>query len=50
MTTGAVPAPGATTPLGPRGNLDAMAGTAKDPLNNKTFDLNSPKVVPPMRN
>jgi UPF0755 protein len=36
--------------LGPRGNLDAVAGTPKDPLNNKTFDLNSPKVVPTLRN
>jgi UPF0755 protein len=31
---------------GNRGNLDAVAGTPKDPLNNKTFDLNSPKTVP----
>lgn len=32
--------------VGPRGNLDAVAGTTKDPLLNKTFDLNSPKIVP----
>ena len=36
-------------PVGPRGNLDAVAGTPKDPLNNKSFDLNSPKVVPALR-
>jgi UPF0755 protein len=34
---------------GPRGNLDAVAGTAKDPLLNRTFDLNSPKVVPALK-
>jgi UPF0755 protein len=34
---------------GPRGNLDAVAGTAKDPLLNRTFDLNSPKTVPPLK-
>ena len=39
----------ATGPVGPRGNLDAVAGTPKDPLNNKSFDLNSPKVVPALR-
>ncbi|WP_406858219.1 endolytic transglycosylase MltG [Alsobacter sp. KACC 23698] len=39
----------ATAPVGPRGNLDAVAGTSKDPLNNKSFDLNSPKVVPALR-
>jgi UPF0755 protein len=33
---------------GNRGNLDAVAGTPKDPLNNKSFDLNSPKTVPPL--
>lgn len=33
---------------GARGNLDAVAGTPKDPLNNKSFDLNSPKTVPPL--
>jgi UPF0755 protein len=31
---------------GPRGNLDAVAGTPKDPILNRTFDLNSPKTVP----
>ncbi|MFI5013621.1 MAG: endolytic transglycosylase MltG [Hyphomicrobiales bacterium] len=29
--------------------FDAVAGTAKDPLNNKTFDLNSPKTVPNLK-
>ncbi|WP_293867660.1 endolytic transglycosylase MltG [uncultured Alsobacter sp.] len=42
--------PGLRQGLGPlsgnRGNLDAVAGTPKDPLANKTFDLNSPKTVP----
>jgi UPF0755 protein len=32
----------------PRG-FDAVAGTPKDPLLDKTFDLNSPKVVPRLR-
>jgi UPF0755 protein len=29
--------------------FDAVAGTPKDPLNNKTFDLNSPKTVPNLK-
>jgi UPF0755 protein len=29
--------------------LDASEGTARDPLRNRTFDLNSPKVIPPLR-
>ncbi|MBV9741020.1 MAG: endolytic transglycosylase MltG [Hyphomicrobiales bacterium] len=29
--------------------FDAVAGTKKDPLNNKTFDLNSPKTVPSLK-
>ncbi|MGL4243255.1 MAG: endolytic transglycosylase MltG, partial [Beijerinckiaceae bacterium] len=29
--------------------FDAVEGTAKDPLRNKTFDLNSPKTVPTLR-
>jgi UPF0755 protein len=29
--------------------FDASEGTAKDPLRNKTYDLNSPKTVPPVR-
>jgi UPF0755 protein len=41
--------PANAAPLGPRGNLDAVAGTPKDPLMNKSFDLNSPKVVPPLK-
>jgi UPF0755 protein len=31
------------------GGFDAVAGTAKDPLNNKTFDLNYPKTVPNLK-
>ena len=38
-----------TPPGGGRNNLDAVAGTPKDPLNNRSFDLNSPKVVPAIR-
>jgi UPF0755 protein len=48
--------PGAGQPAGrtpPRqGNrrgLDASEGTAKDPLLNRSFDLNTPKTVPAMR-
>ncbi len=29
--------------------FDAVAGTKKDPLNNRTFDLNSPKTVPSLK-
>jgi UPF0755 protein len=29
--------------------FDAVAGTAKDPLLNKTYDLNSPKTIPNLR-
>jgi UPF0755 protein len=29
--------------------FDAVAGTAKDPLKNTTFDLNSPKTVPKLK-
>jgi UPF0755 protein len=39
------PLPGKTRPRA----FDAVAGTAKDPLNNKTFDLNSPKTVPNLK-
>ena len=31
------------------GGFDAVEGTAKDPLNNKTFDLNFPKTVPNLK-
>jgi UPF0755 protein len=35
---------------GPRGrNVDASEGTARDPLLNRNFDLNSPKTVPAVR-
>jgi UPF0755 protein len=45
------PAAAPATPGTPRrlGGFDAVAGTAKDPLNNKTFDLNSPKTVPNLK-
>jgi UPF0755 protein len=44
-------------PLSPRGGartgrargFDASEGTARDPLKNKTFDLNTPKNVPALR-
>jgi UPF0755 protein len=29
--------------------FDAVAGTSKDPLNNKNYDLNSPKTVPSLK-
>jgi UPF0755 protein len=38
----------AAAPRRPRA-FDASEGTAKDPLRNKTFDLNSPKTVPTLR-
>ena len=41
------PAPGARQ--GGRRNLDASEGTPRDPLLNKTFDLNTPKTVPALR-
>ena len=34
---------------GARRGVDATEGTAKDPLLNKTYDLNSPKTVPALR-
>ena len=45
------PTPTATPGALPRRatGFDAVAGTAKDPLNNKTFDLNSPKTVPNLK-
>jgi UPF0755 protein len=47
---GAAPAgtPPSAAPLH-RGGFDAVAGTAKDPLKNKTFDLNFPKTVPNLK-
>jgi UPF0755 protein len=43
------PAPGRNNRQGrPRG-FDASEGTDRDPLKNKTFDLNSPKNVPALR-
>jgi UPF0755 protein len=34
---------------GPHRGFDAVEGTARDPLRNKTFDLNSAKTVPQLR-
>jgi UPF0755 protein len=49
-TTGSTPAAGARTGQGARPRvLDASEGTARDPLRNRTFDLNSPKVIPQLR-
>jgi UPF0755 protein len=39
----------ATTRRGPHRGFDAVEGTARDPLRNKTFDLNSAKTVPQLR-
>jgi UPF0755 protein len=30
-------------------SVDASEGTARDPLLNKSFDLNSPKSIPPLK-
>ena len=53
FTNGDVPAaggakPGIRPPPGRRA-VDASEGTARDPLLNKTYDLNSPKTVPPLK-
>jgi UPF0755 protein len=45
----ASPAPASGTAPRHLGGFDAVEGTAKDPLNNKTFDLNSPKTVPNLK-
>jgi UPF0755 protein len=42
------PAEAAPAPRRPRA-FDASEGTAKDPLKNKSFDLNSPKTIPQLR-
>ncbi len=34
---------------GPGRGFDAVEGTARDPLRNKTYDLNSPKTIPQLR-
>jgi UPF0755 protein len=34
---------------GPQRGFDAVEGTARDPLRNKSFDLSSPKTVPTLR-
>jgi UPF0755 protein len=38
-----------TAAAGQRRILDASEGTPRDPLRNRTFDLNSPKTVPALR-
>jgi UPF0755 protein len=47
--TGAAPAPQTAVAGQGRRILDASEGTARDPLRNRTFDLNSPKTVPALR-
>jgi UPF0755 protein len=42
------PAAAAPAPRRPRA-FDASEGTSRDPLKNKSFDLNSPKTVPSLR-
>jgi UPF0755 protein len=54
VAAGAAGAPGRTPPAntrtGARGRaFDASEGTPRDPLLNRTFDLNTPKTVPPVR-
>jgi UPF0755 protein len=46
--TDAEPSP-APVRRGPQRGFDAVEGTARDPLRNKTFDLNSPKTIPQLR-
>jgi UPF0755 protein len=41
--------PGARPGPGGRRNLDASEGTPRDPLLNRTYDLNTPKTVPALR-
>jgi UPF0755 protein len=45
------PQPGQAAPArrGPHRGFDAVEGTARDPLRNRTFDLNSAKTVPQLR-
>ncbi len=53
--TGAAPAPAAggrpapATAPGRRSSVDASEGTPRDPLLNRSFDLNSPQTVPVLR-
>ena len=42
-------APGPAAGARRLGGFDASEGTAKDPLKNKTFDLNSPHTVPDLK-
>ena len=56
---GEPPGPGVAAPGQPAGRvpprqgnrrtLDASEGTARDPLLNRNYDLNTPKTVPAMR-
>jgi UPF0755 protein len=41
--------PGNARPQGKGRGFDASEGTARDPLLNKTYDLNTPKTVPALR-
>jgi UPF0755 protein len=43
------PSPGGAQRRGPHRGFDAVEGTAKDPLRNKSFDLTTPKTVPTFR-
>lgn len=45
----AAPAQAGATPSGRPRAFDASEGTDKDPLLNKTYDLNSPQIVPKVR-
>lgn len=41
--------PASAAKRGPHKGFDAVEGTARDPLRNKSFDLSSPKTVPALR-
>jgi UPF0755 protein len=41
--------PGTANQAQGRRNVDASEGTPRDPLLNRTFDLNSPKTIPQIR-
>ncbi|HEX8664919.1 MAG TPA: endolytic transglycosylase MltG, partial [Beijerinckiaceae bacterium] len=47
---GSTPAPQTAAAAGQRGRaFDSSEGTPRDPLRNRTFDLNTPKTVPALR-
>lgn len=48
-TTATVPRSGQPTPVRRLPATDASQGTRRDPLNNRTYDLNSPQTVPALR-